>query len=89
MVVYTTLRYNATYSWFSFLQTYRLPLSNIFCETARGLAGALRYSDIRVLLECANKSSFASDSLNDEILMAAIKVLASHSKEVLKSYLLD
>ncbi|CAI8002629.1 Zinc finger FYVE domain-containing protein 26 [Geodia barretti] len=57
------------------------PLSNIFCETSRGLAGALRYSDIRVLLECANKSSFASDSLNDEILMAAIKVLASHSKE--------
>ena len=64
------------------LQTYQLPPSNILSETSRGLAGDHRHGDIRVLLDCVCKSSFASDSLNDDILMAAIKVLASHSEEV-------
>ena len=64
------------------LQTYRLPPGNILSETSRGLATNHRHGDIRVLLECVSKSSFASASLSDDILMAAIRVLASHSKEV-------
>jgi len=40
------------------------------------------YGDIRLILQCIQKSRFSSDALNDEIIMAAIKVLASQTKEV-------
>lgn len=40
------------------------------------------YGDIRLVLQCIQKSSFSSDILNDEIIMAAIKVLASQTREV-------
>ena len=63
-------------------QAYRLPPSNILSETSQGLAAARRYNDVRVLLDCLSKSSFASNTLHDEILMAAIREIASHTKEV-------
>ena len=63
-------------------QTYHLPPTNILCEVSRGLAGVQHYGDVRLLLECMKKSSFASDSLNDDIIMAAIKVLAGQTREV-------
>ena len=40
------------------------------------------YGDIRLVLQCIQKSSFFSNILNDEIIMAAIKVLASQTREV-------
>ena len=40
------------------------------------------YGDIRLVLQCIQKSPFSSDILNDEIIMAAIKVLASQTREV-------
>ena len=64
------------------LQTYHLPPTNILCEVSRGLATVQHYGDVRLLLECMKKSSFASDSLNDDIIMAAIKVLAGQTREV-------
>lgn len=41
-----------------------------------------RYTDLRLLVQCIQKSSLASDELNDEVCMAAIKVLANQTKEV-------
>ena len=49
------------------------------------LAIKQRYADIRLLLQCLQKSqtkSHAAESLNDEIVMAAVKVLASQPREV-------
>ena len=40
------------------------------------------YGDIRLVLQCIQKSPFSSDILNDEIIMSAIKVLASQTREV-------
>ena len=64
------------------MQAYRLPPVSIFCGASRGLARRQRYGDIRLLLQCIQKSRFGSDSLNDEIIMAAIKVLANQTREV-------
>lgn len=41
-----------------------------------------RYQDIRRLLQSLQKSPLASKSLNDDICVSAIKVLATQSKEV-------
>ncbi len=60
----------------------------MFCECAKGLALKQRYGDIRVLVQAIQKSHSGigkSDSLevlNDDIIIAAIKVLANQSKEV-------
>ena len=63
-------------------QVYRLPAGKIFCDASRVLALRQLYGDIRLILQCIQKSRFSSDALNDEIIMAAIKVLASQTKEV-------
>ena len=55
---------------------------------SRVLAVKQLYGDIRLVLQCIQKSPFFSDILNDEIIMAAIKVLASQTKEVGLSCLL-
>lgn len=65
-----------------FLQTYCLSPSHIFPEVSQALSAAQRYSDVRLLLDCIRKSPFASDALNDDVIMAAVKVLASQSREV-------
>ncbi len=54
----------------------------MFGEAARQLALKERYQDIRLLLQCLQKSPLASNELNDEVCVAAIKVLATQSKEV-------
>ena len=69
------------------LQAFKLPADRIFCETARRLAKKQDYSNIRLLLQSVQKSqrlprSLSPDALNDEIIMSAIKVLASQSREV-------
>ena len=51
-------------------------------EVAKQLALKERYVDVRLLVQCVQKSSLSSSELNDEICMAAIKVLANQSKEV-------
>ena len=82
MYVYTTFT-----SFFPSLQIYRLNSRQVYCDTSRGLAQRQRYNDIRILVQSIQKqhkgpgrSSF--ESLNDDIIMAAIKVLADQSKEV-------
>ena len=55
---------------------------------SRVLAVKQLYGDIRLVLQCIQKSPFSSDILNDEIIMSAIKVLASQTKEVGLSCLL-
>ena len=58
----------------------------MLCETARGLALKQGYTEIRGLVQCVQKTHSAKakefEVLNDEIIMAAIKVLANQSKEV-------
>ena len=56
----------------------------MFNEAARQLAVKERYHDIRLLLQCLQKSPLASSELNDDVCIAAIKVLATQSKEVRK-----
>ncbi len=57
-------------------------MRDIFCEASRCLAMKQNYGDIRLLQQCIHKSRFAADPLNDDVIMSAIKVLASQSKEV-------
>ena len=38
--------------------------------------------DVRVLIQCIQQSHIMSTELNDEVCMAAIKVLANQTKEV-------
>lgn len=40
--------------------------------------------DVRLLIQCIQKSSLMSSDLNDEVCMAAIRVLASQTKEVIE-----
>lgn len=71
-----------------YFQVYRLSAGRIFCEVSRVLAVKQLYGDIRLVLQCIQKSPFSSDILNDEIIMSAIKVLASQTREVGLSCLL-
>lgn len=64
-----------------FTQAYRLSQTEIYCGTARSLSLKGRYGDLRILLQCLQKAH-TSPSLYDEIIMAAIKVLANQPKEV-------
>ena len=61
----------------------------MYCETSRSLALKQRYGEVRVLVQAVQKShppsrggQSALEELNDDIIMAAIKVLANQSKEV-------
>lgn len=51
-------------------------------EVAKQLATRESYAQVRQLLQELQKSRLASSVLNDEVCMAAIKVLASQTKEV-------
>ena len=77
-----------SHNLFFYFQVYRLSAGRIFCEVSRVLAVKQLYGDIRLVLQCIQKSPFFSDILNDEIIMSAIKVLASQTKEVGLSCLL-
>ena len=61
-------------------------MTNVYCSVSRVLATRQQYSDIRLLLQCIQKSaqtrSHALETLCDEIIMAAIKVLSNQAKEV-------
>ena len=66
---------------------YKLPMSSVYCSVARVLASKQQYGDIRLLLQCIQKAagqtrSYSMDTLCDEIIMAAIKVLSNQAKEV-------
>ena len=67
---------------------YKLPVTNVYCSVSRVLAAKQQYGDIRLLLQCIQKTaqsrSYSLDSLCDEIIMAAIKVLSNQAKEVRK-----
>lgn len=54
----------------------------MFTEVAKQLATKERYVDVRLLVQCILKSSLASNELNDDVCMAAIKVLANQTREV-------
>lgn len=61
-------------------------MTDVYCAVSRALAANLRYSDIRLLLQCIQKTaqgkSHSLEVLCDEIIMAAIKVLSNQAKEV-------
>lgn len=66
----------------------------MFCESSKGLALKQRYGDIRVLVQAiqqsyaglGSKGNNTLEVLNDDIIIAAIKVLANQSKEVFLFY---
>ncbi|XP_019858924.1 PREDICTED: zinc finger FYVE domain-containing protein 26-like [Amphimedon queenslandica] len=65
------------------ISAYRLPSSKVFTEVSKQLAMKENYVGIRVLVQSIQKSHLMSPELNDEVCMAAIKVLATQTKEVM------
>lgn len=63
------------------LQAYRLPPTRVFTDVATRLANKDRYNEVRQIVQCIAKSNLASPSINDEVCLAAIKVLASQSSK--------
>lgn len=59
-----------------------MPATRVFTEVAKQLATKERYVEVRVLVQCIMKSTLASNELNDDVCMAAIKVLANQTREV-------
>jgi len=70
---------------------YKLPMTSVYCAVSHELASRQQYGDIRLLLQCIQKSaqtrSHSLEVLCDEIIMAAIKVLSSQPKEVRSVFL--
>ena len=55
----------------------------MFCSVAQMLAERESYSEVRTLIQALESTQFASETLNDDIAMAAIKVATSkQSKDV-------
>ena len=53
----------------------------MFTDVATRLANNDRYNEVRQMVQCIAKSNLASPSINDEVCLAAIKVLASQSSK--------